>query len=136
MVSLEDITSISELRKKYGDKIPHHVGLILDGNRRWIKQQGVIDTLKGHKEGYNTLRKILLPFFDAGVKYLSIYALSTENLEKRYSKVLLNSIKNYWTEANQNRLKLQRETINATYSWDVRSVEWKNFFDEAREVKN
>ena len=58
-----------------------------------------------------------------------------DNLEKRYSKVLSSSIKNYWSDGNQNKLKLQRETINATYSWDVRSVEWKNFFNEARELK-
>ena len=58
-----------------------------------------------------------------------------DNLEKRYSKVLLNSIKNYWSNENQKKLKLQRETINATYSWDVRSTEWKNFFNEARELK-
>jgi len=58
-----------------------------------------------------------------------------DNLEKRYSNVLSNSIKNYWSDGNQNKLKLQRETINATYSWDIRSVEWKNFFNEARELK-
>jgi len=55
-----------------------------------------------------------------------------DNLEKKYSRVLLNSIQNYWSDENQNKLKLQRETINATYSWDVRSVEWKNFFDEVK----
>ena len=58
-----------------------------------------------------------------------------DNLEKRYSKVLLSSIKNYWSDETQNKLKLQREAINATYSWDIRSVEWKNFFNEARELK-
>ena len=58
-----------------------------------------------------------------------------DNLEKRYSKTLLNSIKNYWSDENQNKLKLQRETINATYSWDVRSIIWKNFFNEIRELK-
>ena len=58
-----------------------------------------------------------------------------DNLEKRYSKALLNSIKNYWSDENQNKLKLQRETINATYSWDVRSIIWKNFFNEIRELK-
>ena len=58
-----------------------------------------------------------------------------ENLEKRYSKVLLKSIKNYWSDENQNKLKLQSDTINATYSWDVRAEEWKNFFNEARELK-
>ena len=59
-----------------------------------------------------------------------------DNLEKEYSKVLLNSIKNFWSDANRNRLKLQSKTINATYSWDVRSVEWKNFFDKARKLKS
>ena len=58
-----------------------------------------------------------------------------DNLEKRYSKALLKSIKNYWSNENQNKLKLQSEVINATYSWDVRSVEWKNFFNEIRELK-
>ena len=59
-----------------------------------------------------------------------------ENLEKRYSKVLLNSIKNYWSDENQRKLELQSETINATYSWDVRAKEWKKFFNEARELKS
>ena len=57
------------------------------------------------------------------------------NLEKSYSKVLLNSIKNYWSDKNQNKLKSQREKINATYSWDKRSFEWKNFFNKARKLK-
>ena len=58
-----------------------------------------------------------------------------DSLEKNYSEILLNSIKNFWSDKNQNKLKLQRETINATYSWDVRSLEWKSFFDEARKLK-
>ena len=58
-----------------------------------------------------------------------------DSLEKKFSEVLLNSIKNFWSDKNQDKLKLQRETINATYSWDVRSIEWKNFFDEMRKLK-
>ena len=58
-----------------------------------------------------------------------------DNLEKRYSKTLKESIKNYWSNENQNKLKLQSEVINAAYSWDVRSIEWKNFFNEIRELK-
>ena len=57
------------------------------------------------------------------------------NLEKKYSKALSNCIKNYWSEKNQKKLKLQHETINTIYSWDVRPIEWKNFFDEARKLK-
>ena len=56
-------------------------------------------------------------------------------LEKKYGEVLLNSIKNFWSVENQNKLRLQRETINSTYSWDVRSTEWKNFFSSARNLK-
>ena len=58
-----------------------------------------------------------------------------DNLDKEYVKVLLNSIKNFWSDENQNKLKLQSKSINATYSWNARSVEWKNFFDEARKLK-
>ena len=57
------------------------------------------------------------------------------NLEKRYSKILLNSIKDYWSKENQDKLKLQREIITKTYSWEMRSTEWENFFNEARESK-
>jgi UDP-glucose:(glucosyl)LPS alpha-1,2-glucosyltransferase len=58
-----------------------------------------------------------------------------DNLEKRYSNILSSSIKNYWSEQNQHRLKLQRETINATYSWDVRALEWESFFNATRKLK-
>ena len=59
-----------------------------------------------------------------------------ESLEKNYTEALLSSIKNYWSEENQNKLRLQSEKINATYSWNVRSIEWENFFNNARNLKN
>ena len=58
-----------------------------------------------------------------------------DNLEKKYKKVLISSIENYWSDKNQDKLKLQVKTTNSTYSWDVRSVEWKNFFNDARKLK-
>jgi len=57
-----------------------------------------------------------------------------KNLEKKYQKTLLNSIKNYWNKENQQKLDLQRKVINLTYSWETRSVEWKKFFSEARSL--
>ena len=59
-----------------------------------------------------------------------------DNLEKKYAKVLKDSIKNYWSSENQKKLKLQQESINLTYSWNLRSIEWKNLFNEARKQKN
>ena len=58
-----------------------------------------------------------------------------EALKVKYSEALLNSIKNFWSEKTQKKLRLQRETINSTYSWDVRSAEWKKFFDAAKKLK-
>ena len=58
-----------------------------------------------------------------------------EDLEIKYREALLDSIKNFWSDKTQKKLKLQRETINSTYSWKVRSVEWKNFFYRARKLK-
>ena len=50
-----------------------------------------------------------------------------ENLEKKYKKTLIESIENYWSKENQTKLKLQRETINLTYSWNTRAKEWIDF---------
>ena len=58
-----------------------------------------------------------------------------EKLEIKYREALLESIKNFWSSSTQKKLKIQREKINATYSWDVRSFEWKKFFDNARKLK-
>ena len=58
-----------------------------------------------------------------------------ENLKKKYEKKLLNSIKNYWSESNQKKLKLQRETFNTVYSWEARALEWKSFFNDVRNEK-
>jgi len=55
-----------------------------------------------------------------------------EDLEVKYSEALLKSVKDFWSKITQERLKLQRETINDKYSWDRRSEEWKKFFNSVR----
>ena len=49
------------------------------------------------------------------------------NLSKKYELTLVDSINNFWSKDNQELLKLQRETINKTYSWESRSKDWINF---------
>jgi len=56
-------------------------------------------------------------------------------MQNKFEKALLSSINNFWSDENQNKLKLQRETINLLYSWETRSDEWKNFFNDARDLK-
>ena len=58
-----------------------------------------------------------------------------EDLEIKYSEALLESIKNFWSNETQNKLKSQREIINNTYSWDVRSKEWESFFYKIKKLK-
>jgi undecaprenyl diphosphate synthase len=58
--------------------IPNHLGLILDGNRRWAKANG-LPTLEGHRKGYDNLKDIGKAAINKGVKYVSAYIFSTEN---------------------------------------------------------
>jgi undecaprenyl diphosphate synthase len=71
-----------ELKRTAEDKLPKHIGLILDGNRRWAKERN-LDVNAGHLAGYENIKKRLYDLFDAGIKYLTIYALSLENARKR-----------------------------------------------------
>ena len=73
---------LTELQKLPNDKIPKHVGLIPDGNRRWAQKNNVHRNV-GHYKGYEVVKKILLACFEAGIKYLTLYALSLENALKR-----------------------------------------------------
>lgn len=66
--------------------LPTHLGLILDGNRRWARQNGLPD-YEGHVAGYNALKDVLFAGFDAGIPYISIYAFSTENWKRGRGEV-------------------------------------------------
>lgn len=66
--------------------IPEHIAIILDGNRRWAKQRN-LPTLQGHTEGANNLEKIASYCNKIGVKYLTVYAFSTENWKRSEEEV-------------------------------------------------
>ena len=76
------VTSLEELNKVEKTNLPDHIGLIIDGNRRWAKERN-LDVNIGHLVGYENLKKRLFDFFDAGIQYLSLYILSLENVKKR-----------------------------------------------------
>ncbi len=63
-------------------KLPKHIAIIMDGNRRWAKQKGLPDG-KGHEAGAANLQKIVEYCRDIGIRHLTVYALSTENWRKR-----------------------------------------------------
>jgi len=60
------------------DKLPRHVAMIMDGNGRWALSRG-LPRLAGHKAGTENLRRVIRATVEFGIKYLTIYAFSTEN---------------------------------------------------------
>ena len=66
--------------------IPKHIAIILDGNRRWAKNRN-IPTLQGHTAGAKNLEKIATYCDKIGVKYLTVYAFSTENWNREKEEV-------------------------------------------------
>jgi len=65
---------------------PKHIGYIVDGNRRWAKEQGLLPH-KGHEAGYNAIKEIALANFNSGVEYVSAYIFSTENWKRSEDEV-------------------------------------------------
>lgn len=81
-------------------KIPLHVGIIMDGNGRWAKKR-LMPRSFGHKSGMNRMIKLADHAREAGVKYLTVYALSTENLSRRPQEELdglFGLLRKYFTE--------------------------------------
>lgn len=66
--------------------VPRHLGIILDGNRRWAKEQGM-KTLEGHQRGAEVFREIVYAAFDRGIEFVSAYVFSKENWQRTQEEV-------------------------------------------------
>lgn len=64
------------------ENIPSHIAIIMDGNRRWARARGLPE-IKGHQAGADALEKIVEEAAKIGIKTVTVYALSTENLKER-----------------------------------------------------
>jgi len=75
-------------KKKELDKnnIPKHIAIIMDGNGRWAEKRGLSRSM-GHREGSRTLKKIVEECYRLGVRYLTVYAFSTENWSRPKEEV-------------------------------------------------
>ena len=89
-----------------------HIAIIMDGNRRWAKNN-MLPSAMGHKKGVEALKKTLKAAHKFGIKYLTLYAFSTENWNRKQEEVdflmglLANTIKSQLDELNQNNVKLR-----------------------------
>lgn len=82
--------------------IPNHVGIIMDGNGRWAQKRGLARSL-GHKAGADNLLSLCKHISKVGVKYLSLYAFSTENFKREVGEV--NYLMNLFIELFNSKLK-------------------------------
>jgi undecaprenyl diphosphate synthase len=67
---------------------PAHIAIIMDGNRRWARLKGLPD-IKGHEKGAETLENLVKEAERLGVKTVTVYALSTENIQERAKREVL-----------------------------------------------
>ncbi len=81
------------------ENMPRHIGIIMDGNRRWAKAKGKPISY-GHKEGAKTLEKIVRYANQIGLEYITVYAFSTENWKRAEEEVktLMLLLQNYLDE--------------------------------------
>ena len=100
-----------------GIKLPEHIGIIMDGNGRWAKKRGLPRTA-GHKAGAETFRRISRYCSDIGIKYLTLYAFSTENWSRPVEEVnpLMRYFKDYLEEALRD---FADDTISIRFLGDI-----------------
>jgi len=84
------------------DKLPVHIGVILDGNGRWAKRRGLPRTA-GHSAGADNLKSIVTECNNIGIKYITVYAFSTENWKRPQKEVdfLMNLLMDYLKNARK-----------------------------------
>ncbi len=90
MILLQPLYSVYEWyisRNLEQDKMPKHVAIIMDGNRRYSKLQGNMNAIEGHKRGVDTLENVLEWCIDLGINIVTVYAFSTENFKRSNEEV-------------------------------------------------
>ncbi len=94
------------------EDMPKHIAIIMDGNRRWAKAKGM-PVSYGHKEGAKTLEKIVRYANKIGLKYITVYAFSTENWKRAEDEVkslmllLQNYLDDYSKRADTENIKVK-----------------------------
>ncbi|RKD24689.1 isoprenyl transferase [Ammoniphilus oxalaticus] len=119
------------------DKIPSHIAIIMDGNGRWARKRG-LPRVAGHRAGMRTVREITRAASDLGVKYLTLYAFSTENWKRPKDEVeflmrlpqeyLLTELEELIEQNVQVRMlgkqeQLPNDTLDAVYQAQERTKE-------------
>ena len=110
-----------------------HIAIIMDGNRRWAKER-MLPSMMGHKRGVDALKKTARACSDFGVKYLTLYAFSTENWKRSKEEVncIFDLIRNL---LNEERESYSHQKIKLVISGDISSLP-KDLVESINEVLN
>jgi len=117
--------------------LPTHVAVIMDGNGRWAKKRGLARLL-GHREGYKTLRGVLLNASELGIKYLTVYAFSAENWRRPEDEV--KGLMKLIEQAARDELRLMHQNnVRVQYAGRIEELPtglMKAIFDGIETTKN
>lgn len=103
------------------ENIPAHIAIIMDGNRRWARSRGLPD-MKGHEKGAETLEKIVDEAEKLGVKTITVYALSTENIKERAKREVI-GLFNLFRKGYHSRLKkMIKKGVRVTILGEVQGL--------------
>lgn len=100
------------MAKPAADNIPRHVAMIMDGNGRWAQQRG-FTRLRGHQEGAQSVQAVLKACRKAGVKFLTLYAFSTENWVRPKSEInglmrlLMQFLRDHEPDLHKHKIRLR-----------------------------
>jgi undecaprenyl diphosphate synthase len=100
--------------------VPQHIAIIMDGNGRWAKKR-MLPRTAGHAAGAETFRKIALYCREIGVKYLTVYAFSTENWKRPQDEVskIMSLMKDYLLEAIRD---MQKNHVRICFFGDLSAL--------------
>ena len=99
------------------DKLPHHIAIIMDGNGRWATKRA-LPRYAGHAVGAETFRRIATYCKDIGIKYLTVYAFSTENWKRSEKEiaVIMELLEKYLYESIE---KMERDKVKMKFLGDT-----------------
>ena len=116
--------------------MPEHIGIIMDGNGRWAQKRG-LPRMAGHREGANNFRTITRYCNEIGIKYLTVYAFSTENWNRPKEEVdaLMKLLYDYLVESLRD---FREENIRTRFIGDrsVLAPELQKLMAEAEELSS
>ena len=131
---MEQTINIDKIRKIVQETNLKHVAAIMDGNRRWAKER-MLPSAIGHQRGVDALKQTVRACSDFGIKYLTVYAFSTENWNRKPEEV--NFLMGLLAKTLGKELEeMHKENVKITFIGDIKAlgIQLKKILENAQEV--